>query len=133
MYGSVGLDRYRQAAICSPGQVFTEADCRTSVGATLTALTSEQAVMDVDGRQVTTRVNLHGSLPGNVVGRPVRVTFYRGVAVHIEGGDLNFDTAAAPVDRVHDLRFAGAFFLIGGTFLVGANALIQSVRKAGSR
>ena len=89
--------------------------------------------MDVDGRHVSTEVKLHGQLPDNVVGVPVRVTFYRGAVVHVEGGDLNFDTDAAPVNRVDDFRFAGLFFLIGGTFLVGANALIRSVRSADSR
>jgi hypothetical protein len=63
-----------------------------------------------------------------VAGVPVRVTFYRGVAVHVEGDDLNFDTDAAPVNGVNDLRFFGLFCLIGGTFVVGAGALTQSVR-----
>jgi hypothetical protein len=88
--------------------------------------------MDVDGRHVSTEVKLHGQLPDNVAGLPVRVTFYRGVALRIEGGDLNFDTDGAPVNSVNDFRFAGLFFLIGGTFLVGANALVRSVRRADS-
>jgi hypothetical protein len=132
LFGSVGLDRFRHAPTCSPSQVFTSADCRIAVDATLTALTREQVAMDVDGRHVSTEVKLHGQLPDNVAGLPVRVTFYRGVAVHIEGGDLNFDTDGAPVNSVNDFRFAGLFFLIGGTFLVGANALVQSVRRADS-
>jgi hypothetical protein len=133
LFGSVGLDRFRHAPTCSPSQVFTSADCRIAVDATLTALTREQVAMDVDGRHVSTEVKLHGQLPDNLAGLPVRVTFYRSVVVHIEGGDLNFDTDAAPVNRVNDFRFAGLFFLIGGTFLVGANALIRSVRPADSR
>jgi len=133
LFGSVELDQFRSAPTCSPSQVFTSADCRITVDATLTSLTREQVVMDVDGRNVSPQVRLHGQLPDNVAGLPVRVTFYRGVAVHVEGGDLNFDTDGAPVNRVNDFRFAGLFFLIGGTFLVGANALIQSVRRADSR
>ena len=133
LFGSVGLDRFRNAPTCSPSQVFTSADCRITVDATATALTRGQIVMDIDGRQVSPEVNLHGPLPANVAGLPVRVTFYRGVAVHVEGGDLNFDTAGAPVDRVNDFRAAGLFFLIGGTVLVGVNALIRSGRRAESR
>ena len=132
LYGSVDLDRFRRAPACSPSQVFTSAYCRIAVDATLTALTRSQAAVDVDGRQISAAVKLHGQLPGNVAGLPVRVTFYRGVAVHIEGGDLSFDTDGAPVDSVDDFRSAGLFFLIGGTFLVGVNALIRSVRSADS-
>jgi hypothetical protein len=132
LYGSVGLDRFRSAPTCSPSQAFTSADCRITVDATLTALTRDQVAMDVDGRHISTGVFLHGQLPDNVAGVPVRVTVYRGVVVHVEGGDLNFDTGAAPVNRVGNLRFAGLFFLIGGAFLVGLNALIRSVRAANS-
>ena len=39
----------------------------------------------------------------------------------------------APVNNTTDLRFAGLFFLIGGTVLVGANALSRSTRRTGSR
>ena len=109
------------------GDVFFRADDGS------TALTREQVAVDVDGRHVSAEVRLHGQLPENVAGLSVRVTFYRGVAVHIEGGDLNFDTDGAPVNSVDDFRFAGVFFLIGGTFLVGADALIRSVRSADSQ
>jgi hypothetical protein len=132
-YGSVGLDQFRQAPTCSPSQVFTPAYCRITVDATLTALTSGQAAMDIGRRHVSVEVKLHGPIPDNLAGLPVRATFYRGAVVHIQGGDLNFDTDAAPVDRVDDLRFVGLFFLIGGTFLTGAGALIRSGRPAAAR
>jgi len=133
LFGSVDLDRFRHAPACSLSQVYTSAYCRIAVDATLTAVTRDQIVMDVDGRRVTAEMNFHGPLPDAVAGLPVRVTMYRGIAVHIEGGDLNFDTLDAPVNRVSEFRFAGLFFLIGGTFLVGANALVRSVRRADSR
>jgi hypothetical protein len=132
-YGSVGLDHFRQAPTCTPGQVFTPEYCRITVDATLTALTREQVEVDVGGRRVTPQVKLHGPLPGNVTGLPVRVTFYEGAAVHVEGGDLNFDTDAAPVDHVGELRAGGLFFLVGGTLIVGIGALIRFARRAGSR
>jgi hypothetical protein len=132
-FGSVGLDRFRHAPTCTPSQEFSSADCRITVDATVTALTSAQITMDVGGRQVAPEVNLHGPLPDNVSGRPVRVTLYQGVAVHVEGGDWNFDTAAAPVDQGDYFRAVGLFFLIGGTVLVGVNALARSRRRAGSR
>lgn len=67
-------------------------------------------------------MKLHGQLPDTVSGLPARVTFYQGVVVHIEGGDLKFDTDGAPVDSFDYLRFAGLFFLISGTVLAGINA-----------
>jgi hypothetical protein len=90
----------------------------------------EHVAIDVDGRQLSPEVNLHGPLPDNVTGLPVRVTFYQGVTVHIEGGDLNFDTSAAPVDHVDELRTAGLFLVIGGTLIMGVNALIRLARRA---
>ncbi|MET3423812.1 hypothetical protein BJ973_003024 [Actinoplanes tereljensis] len=132
LFGSVGLDRFRQAPTCSNSLVFTTAYCRITVDATLIALTREEIVMDVGARRVAIDSYLHGPLPDDVAGRPVRVTFYRGVVVHVEGGDLNFDTVAAPIDRTDELRFAGLFFLIGGTFLVGIDTLRRSARRADS-
>lgn len=130
LYGSVGLDHFRHAPTCSPSQVFTSANCRITLDATVTALTREHVALDVHGRQISPEVDLHGPLSDNEAGLPVRVTFYQGLAVHIQGGDLNFDTAAAPVDHVDELRAAGLFFLIGGTLIVGVNALIQFGRRA---
>lgn len=130
LFGSVGVDHFRHAPSCSASQVFTSAYCRITVDATVTGLTREHVTVDVHGRQIDPEVYLHGSLPGNVAGLPVRVTFYQGVAVHIEGGDLNSDTAAAPVDHVGELRGAGLFFLIGGTLIVGFNVLIRLGRRA---
>jgi hypothetical protein len=137
-FAAVGLDRFRHAPTCAPSRVFTSADCRIALDATLTPLTGERVAMDVDGRHVSTGVKYHGPIPGNpipgnVAGVPVRVTFYRGVAVHVEGGDLSFDTDAAPVNRVNELRFFGLFCLLGGTFVVGAGALTQSVRADDAR
>jgi hypothetical protein len=130
LYGSVGLDHFRHAPTCSPSQVFTSAYCKSTLDATVTTMTREHVAIDVHGRQSSPEVNLHGPLPDNVAGLPVRVTFYQGIAVHIEGGDLNFDTAAAPVSHVDELRGAGLFFLIGGTLIVGVNALIRLARRA---
>ncbi|WP_157441860.1 hypothetical protein [Actinoplanes awajinensis] len=132
LYGSVGLDQFRHAPTCSPDQVFTATDCRVTVDATLTALTPDQVGIDVGGRQSSIEANLHGPLPDDAAGLPVRVTFYRGTAVHIKSGDLNFDTEDAPVDRTDELRFAGLFILIGGTLLVGILALRRSARPADS-
>ena len=132
LFGSVGVDHFRHAPTCSQSQLFASANCRITVDGTLTGLTREQVAMAVGGRHVSAEVKLHGELP-EVAGRPVMVTFYRGVAVHIEGGDLNFDTDAAPVNKTNDFRLGGLFFLIAGTFLVGANALIGSVRRVDFR
>lgn len=96
----------------------------------MTAVTREQIVMDVNGRRVTAEMDFHGPLPDAAAGLPVRLTIYRGVAVHIEGGDLNLDSLGAPVNSANDLRFAGLFFLLSGTVLVGANALSRSTRRA---
>jgi len=96
LFGSVGLDRFRHAPTCSPSQVFAAAYCRITIDATVTSLTREQIVMDVDGRHVSHEVMLHGPLPGNVAGLPVRVTFYQGVVVHIEGGDSISTRTAHP-------------------------------------
>jgi hypothetical protein len=130
LFGSAGVDHFRHAPSCSAGEVFTSAYCRITVNATVTGLTHEHVTVDVQGRQIDPEIYLHGSLPGNVAGLPVRVTFYQGVAVHIEGGDLNFDTAAAPVDHIDELRGAGLFFLVGGALIVGFNALIRLGRRA---
>ncbi|GAA2708181.1 hypothetical protein Apa02nite_057540 [Actinoplanes palleronii] len=132
LYGSVASDQFQSAPTCSPGQVFAATYCRVTVDATVTALTSDQVGIDVGGRQSSIEANLHGPLPDDAVGLPVRVTFYRGTAVHIKGGDLNFDTEDAPVDRTDELRFAGLFILIGGTLLVGILALRRSARLANS-
>jgi hypothetical protein len=130
LYGSVGLDHFRSAPTCSSSQLFTSAYCRITLDATVMVLTREHVVVDVSGREISPEVYLHGPLPGNVAGLPVRVTFYQGVAVHVEGGDLNFDTAAAPVDHVGELRIASLFFLIGGTLIIGVNALARFARRA---
>jgi hypothetical protein len=55
LFGSVGLDRFRHAPTCSPSQVFTSAYCRIAVDATVTAVTREQIVVDVDGRHSARR------------------------------------------------------------------------------
>ncbi len=78
-------------------------------------------------------MNFHGQLPGYEASRPARVTIYRGVAVHVESGDLNLDTLGAPVDRTDDFRLIGLIFLIGGPFLAGAVALLRSARGAVTR
>jgi hypothetical protein len=131
-YGSVGLDHFRDAPTCPPSQTFTTTYCRITVDATLTTLTSTQVGIDVGGRQSSIEANLHGPLLDNVAGRPIRVTLYRGAVVHIEGTGLNFDTEDAPVDRTDELLFSGLFFLIGGTLLVGVNALRRASHPAGS-
>jgi len=133
LFGSAGPDRFRQAPTCSPRQVFTSAYCRITVDATVTAVTREQIVMDVDGRRVTAKMNFHGPLPDAAAGLPVRVTIYRGVAVHVEGGNLHLDTLDTPVNSVGVLRSAGMFFLIGGTVVVVATTLRRSARRADSR
>ncbi|BCJ47539.1 hypothetical protein GCM10010168_18970 [Actinoplanes ianthinogenes] len=132
-FGSVGVERLRDAPACPADQVFTPAYCRITVDATVTALTSDQITMDVGGRRVAPEVYLHGTLPDRVAGLPVRVTIYRGAAVHVQGGTLNFDTADAPADHVDELRAAGLFFLIGGAVLVGVNALVRTRRRADLR
>lgn len=130
-YGAVAQDRFRHAPTCSQGQVFTSANCRITVDATMTALTREQASMIVGGRQVSAAVLLHGPLD-EVAGLPVRATFYQGVLMHIQGGDLNFDTAAAPGNHVGELRFGGLFFLIAGSFVVGVQ-VFRNARHADRR
>jgi hypothetical protein len=83
-FGSVGQDRFRHAPTCSQSQLFTSADCRIAVDATMPALTREQVSMVVGGRLVSAEVMLHGSLT-DVTGLPVRATFYQGLLVHIQG------------------------------------------------
>lgn len=130
-FGAIDQDRFRHANTCSQSELFTSANCRITVDATMTALTREQASLVVGGRQVLAEVMLHGPLTG-VTGLAVRATFYQGILVHIQGGELNFDTAAAPENHVDDLRFGGLFFLIAGTFVVGLNVL-RNARRADSR
>lgn len=133
LFGSVDPDHFRHAPACTPGQMFTKAYCRITVDATLTAVTREDIVTEVDGRRVTAHMNFHGPLPDAPAGLPVRLTLYRGVAVHVEGSDLNLDTLDTPVNDTTYLRSAGLFILIGGTVLVGANALRRSNRRDESR
>jgi hypothetical protein len=130
-FGAIDQDRFRRAPTCSQSQLFTSANCRSTVDATMTALTRGQASMVVGGREVSAEVMLHGPLT-DVAGLPVRATFYQGILVHIQSGDLNFDTAAAPESHVDDLRFGGLFFLVVGTFTVGVTVL-RNARRAGSR
>lgn len=129
LFGAVGRDHFRDAPICSPAQTFTSDYCRITVEATVTALTREQITTAVGGRTVSATVYLHGSLPGDVAGLAVRVTFYQGIPVHVESDDLTFDTAAAPIDHTAELRVAGLFFLLGGTALVCLGNLIESRRS----
>jgi hypothetical protein len=131
-FGDVAQDRFRHAPTCAQSQLFTSANCRITVGATMTALTREEVSMTVGDHLVSTEVMVHGPLM-DVAGRPAQVTFYQGLVVHIQSGDLNFDTAAAPGNHVRELRFGGLFFLIGGTLVVGVSALSRNARRTDGR
>lgn len=77
-------DRVRQAPTCSQSQLFTSADCQVTLDGTMTALTSNRAKMDIAGHHISANVTIARQLP-EVAGLPVRVTFYRGEPMHIEG------------------------------------------------
>jgi hypothetical protein len=127
-FDATAQNRVRHAPTCSQSQLFTSADCRVTLDATMTALTDGHAAMDIGERHVSADVTLNGQLP-DVVGLRVQVTLYRGEPVHVEGSGLKIDTNAAPATGVGEARFFGLACLIGGTFLVGTNALLGSVRR----
>jgi hypothetical protein len=125
---AVAQDRVRNAPTCSENQVFTPTECRTTLDATMTSLSSEQADMDIGGRHVSTAVMISGHIP-DLTGQPVRVTLYRGKPIHIDGQDLNIDTKDAPATNHTDFLNAGMAVLIGGTLLTGFNVLIGSITQ----
>lgn len=119
---AVAENRARQAPTCFESQLFTSAECQITLGGTMTGLTHQQAKVEVSGRNISANVTLAGRLPA-VAGVPVRVTFYRGEPIHIEGRQLKIDTTRAPSSSRETFRTIGMFFLVGGALLVGVNVL----------
>jgi hypothetical protein len=121
-------NRVRQAPTCSQSQLFTSADCQVTLDGTMTSLTSDLAEMDVSGHHTSAAVTISSQI-SDVAGLPVRVTFYLGEAIHVEGSLLKIDTDASPSTDHTNLRNGGMFFLIGGTILVIVNVLFGSFAK----
>jgi hypothetical protein len=120
---AVAEDRIRTAPICSESQIFTSTECRITLDATMTSLTSTRAELDVGERHVSAAVRLAGPTSG-ASGVPVRVTIYRGQPIHVEGSKFNFDTEASPTTQREDFLNFGLVVLIGGNVLVSINLLI---------
>jgi hypothetical protein len=127
-WSAVAEDRIREAPTCSESQLFTSANCRITLDGTMISRTHDLVEVYVGGRQVSAAVTLKGELY-DVSGMPVRVTLYRGEPIHIAGKDLEINPDGSPAhNRTHFLLF-GMASLIGGTLLVGVNALNQSIDR----
>jgi hypothetical protein len=121
---AVAENRAREAPTCSESQLFTAAECRATLDATMISLNSHRAEMYVKGRRVSAGVKIAGPIP-YVRDLPVRVTLYRGEPIHVEGQDLTIDTDDSPANSRADFLFWGTALLIIGPFVVGANTLIR--------
>ena len=132
MLGSVlqgsARDRIADAPVCTDEQIFTASGCRAVLDGTVVSLTHERVELSVDGRSVTMGIQIVGTTSGHE-GAAVRVTFYDGKPVHIEGSSLNIDGKNTPASHSWDLFNAALFFLIGVPILAGVNVLIWLARR----
>lgn len=122
------LKRITNAPICADEQIFTASHCRAEVDGTVVALSNGRVDLTVDGRPVAMRIQIAGETSGNE-GAEVRVTFYNGKPIHIEGSELFIDGADAPATKSWNLRNFGLFFLIAVPVLAGGNVLIGLARR----
>jgi hypothetical protein len=132
MLGSVlqgrSRDRIADAPVCTDEQVFAASRCRAVLDGTVVSLTHERVELIVDDRPVAMSIQIVGDTSGEA-GVPVRVTFYDGKPIHIEGSSLNIDGENTPASRSWDLFNAALFFLIGVPILAGVNIVIWLARR----
>jgi hypothetical protein len=116
---AIGVYRLQHASTCSQWEIFVpSADCKITLDGTVVDLTPTQAVLDVQGRQLTMPLRIHGPVPDAAVASiPVQVTIYRGQPVHMEGPSLDVDAdGSASSNAEMFLLFGMAALVVGGMF-----------------
>jgi hypothetical protein len=124
---ATGEDRMRHAPVCTADEVFTSAMCQATLDGTVVELSYSDVQLDVGSRQLSMPIRIVGQLSG-AEGTPVKVTFYRGKPVRVDGPELKADADGSFASDTQDRLIGGLFFLIVGPVLVGGRLLAQALK-----
>jgi hypothetical protein len=95
------------------------------------AMANDRVDLAIAAGAVSAWIAIKGDVAHNA-GTPVRVTFYRGEVIQLQGDRIRIDTEAAPATSHENLRNAGLFSVIGGRILAAANLAIGALcRRTG--
>jgi hypothetical protein len=125
---AIAEDRVRRAPVCIDSQVFTSAMCQATLDGSVVGLSHYEVELDIGGRRFSMAVRIAADVSG-AAGTPVRVTFYRGMPIRVDGPELKADVDGSFATTGVMFRYAGVFFLIAGPVLLAVNLLISRAMK----
>jgi hypothetical protein len=123
---AIGEYRLRHAPACPQSEVFTSTACQVTLDGTVISLSRTEALLEVEGHQLSMPVAIVGPIPDGPI--PVQVTLYRGQPVRVEGPGLSVDAAGSYARNTEMFLFFGmAALVVGGT--IGGLLLVANARN----
>jgi hypothetical protein len=122
---AVAQSHVDSARVCAPDEEFTGADCRVTLDGAVVNRSHTEVTIDVEDRRITMPVGTHADpyLPEPI---PVRVTFYRGQPIRLEGSGLEADESYGS-DARGFLCLGLVLLVVGGA--IGGILLVAHARN----